>query len=385
MSRALIVTTDGNPLKFNYWCKNYDKYIRGFEVDNIYVTVFSHLSYEMRQTYIELCRERNFKLIYIETVNQGPLAYQLDLAVKEVKEDYLCLLEDDIWILKKGVLNSKFKLLESNQYKLIASPRFSPNAFKDLPPVETIWERQLEDPDKDVLSPYWLWSSWMFLKTSVLKDCIEKFMKEASEFNFMDGGTELHPNSSILNSNYKKYHCFIPAWKFYYGSYKKGVKLPTIHKDWVFQKDFADEVFLIGSIILLKEIGGIQNGLYENQIQLMNNNESLFSVKKWECDWVHATGSSGICGMFGFVRNENNVPIYPSFSYHATGPDIKHECYDYTLFRFVMNYAFVLAYDRDNLIEFKNDYKKYLDIHVGVKHDINVVNDMVETLMLNTI
>jgi hypothetical protein len=209
----------------------------------------------------------------------------------------------------------------------------------------------------------------------------------------MDGGSELHPNSSILNTNYKKYQCFIPSWKFYHGSYKKGVKIPTIHKDWVFQKDFADEVFLIGSLILLKEIGGVKNGLYENQIQLMNHNSHLFDsekkeLKKWNYEWVHASGSSGSCGMFGFIRNENNVPIYPTFSYHATAPEWgnRYESDDYNLFRFVMNYAFVLSYDKnDDLIEFKSDYKRYLDFHVGVKHDVEMVNHMVNTLMYNTI
>mgnify|MGYP006266291573 CR=1 FL=1 len=399
MSRALIVTTDGNPLKFNFWCKNYDRFNLKNEVDKVYVTVGCHLSWEIREVFVELCKERNFKLLLREPKDgsMARLAEQISFAIEEVQEDYFCSSEDDIWMVKSGTLDERFKLLENGQYKLIGTLR-EPNRT-NLEDPELVMEKvKTAERSFDPIFEYCLWSSWVFGKTQLFKDLQVEFAREASKDNYMMHGAFLHPYENTPNKNAKKYQTFIPYWRLFWGNWWKGTKLSMIHPDWVFTDDSCqDEVFGVLSYILFKRLG-VPNIKLELQNKIMTDQRRYFDFSNrtsqdWSKNgWVHCVGSSGWDGMYGFIRNENNHPIFYQDAFYM---GMKGEVIDSHFkpqmaqsgFRYAMNFAFVKAFDKPNrLIEFKSDYEKYLHHHVNVdKADMALINYMTDTLIDNVL
>lgn len=363
MSRALIVTTDGNPAKFNFWCRNYDRFVAG-EVDTVYVTMGAHHCREMRETYRSICRERGFKLICREGVGMSAVGIQLGWALDEVVEDYFVTIEDDLWMTRRDVIGSRFRLIESGKYNMVASPREN---VVERKPLENIWDDHHNHTSVEMLRQYHLWNSWLFLKTSDYHKCLNAFLDEMENQAWMGVGHELYALSTCT-TNPKHYHNFIPPYRFWLGSYKAGVKLPLIHPDWVFEHDTCDEVFAIGSVLLLKQ-QGFNNCFFDYQFSMMTSQiDKYFDLQNFNCvdDWgccVHAGGSSGYDGIYGFVRDENHRPLLGRLSADAFNP---HKYPDQGLgggFRRSMNIAFVKAFNRPELQEFMRDYNHYLSLH----------------------
>ena len=366
MSRALIVTTDGNPLKFNFWCKNYDRFIVG-EVDKVYVTMFSHLGCELKKAFKELCEARNFQLLTSEGEGMGRQILQLSAATEAVQEDYVVYLEDDMWVTERDVIGSRFRKLESNECRAIASPRYDSDHFGDL---NAICELAKTEEANDLFRKYYLWHSWLFVHTKDIKKCIEDFVRVVSEHNFIHNNM-VSPLSKSVNPHWKRYQTFIPDYRFWGGMYDVGAKLPLIHSDWVFLQQCTDEVFLIGSFLLLKQIG-VPNFQFEEQINIISNSINYFDVKTkiekvWSRKFVHSMGSSGYDGCYGFVHNEYYQPIlYPiTYSTFLAEPESYPKWEKSCGFRLAMNLAFCAAYDKPNIQEFLGDYKKYLLYHAN--------------------
>ena len=105
--------------------------------------------------------------------------------------------------------------------------------------------------------------------------------------------------------------------------------------------------------------------------------------------WVHCVGSSGFDGMYGFIRNENNNPIfYTDAFYQGQSIDFSRTNYDSVKgFRAAMNYTFLDAFDKsDRLTEFRNDYRKYLDHHASKQEsETDLIRYMCNTLSQNVI
>jgi hypothetical protein len=400
MSRALIVTTDGNPFKFNFWCKNYDRFNLKNEVDKVYVTVGCHLSWEIREVFVELCKERNFKLLLRERHDGGMarLAEQISFAIEEVEEDYFCSSEDDIWMVKSGTLDERFKRLESGEFKLIGTLRqdlVNDNVML-LPDPETIMDQvKTATTSFEPIFKYCFWSSWLFGKTQTFKDLQVEFAREASKDNYMMHGSFLHSFENTPNIHAKKYQSFIPYYRLFWGNWWAGTKLSMIHPDWVFTDNSCqDEVFGVLSFILFKRLGR-ENISLERQNKIMTNQQDYFDIKNktsqnWSNKrWVHCVGSSGWDGMYGFIRDENNIPIFYTDAF-CVGQDISgkfNKQIAQSGFRYAMNFAFVKSFDKPNrLLEFKSDYEKYLHHHGNIDNiDMNLTNYMTDTLIANVL
>ena len=402
MSRALIVTTDGNPLKFNFWCKNYDRFNLKNEVDKVYVTVGCHLSWEIREVFVELCHERNFKLLLREPTNgsMARLAEQISFAIEEIQEDYFCSAEDDIWMVKSGTLDERFKKLERGECKLIGTLRQDVPGGNDimlLPDPETIMDQvKTADSSFAPLFRYCFWSSWIFGETKLFKQLQVEFVREASQHNYMMHGSFLHAFDKVPNSNAKKYQSFIPYWRLFWGNWWAGTKLSMIHPDWVFTDDSCqDEVFGVLSFILFKRLGR-ENIKLERQNKVTTDQELYFDMtdrthQDWSNrGWVHCVGSSGYDGMYGFIRNENHHPIFYFDAFTMGNPAdglFKEQNTKHGGFRDSTNYSFLQSFDKPNrLVEFRTDYKKCLDYHCAKQNaDMDAVKYMSEVLISNVI
>ena len=403
MSRALIVTTDGNPFKFNFWCKNYDRFNLKNEVDKVYVTVGCHLSWEIREVFVELCKERNFKLLLRERHDGGMarLAEQISFAIEEVEEDYICSSEDDIWMVKSGTLDERFKRLESGECKLIGTLRqdlVNNNAML-LPDPETIMDQvKTATTSFEPIFKYCFWSSWLFGKTQTFKDLQVEFAREASKDNYMMHGAFLHPFENTPNKYAKKYQSFIPYYRLFWGNWWSGTKLSMIHPDWVFTDNSAqDEVFGVLSFILFKRLGR-ESVRLEQQNKIMTDQQDYFDIKNktsqnWSNkQWVHCVGSSGWDGMYGFIRDENNIPIFYTDAFDVGQNIIKKFGEENKQviqggFRYAMNYAFIEKFETNNkLIEFKSDYLKYLNYCADKDNaDMILIKHMTDTLISNAV
>lgn len=401
MSRALIVTTDGNPLKFNFWCKNYDRFNLKNEVDKVYVTVGCHLSWEIRELYVELCNERNFKLLLREPANgsMARLAEQISFAIEEIQEDYFCSAEDDIWMVKSGTLDERFKQLESGQCKLIGTLRqdLPGDDVMLLPEPNTIMDQvKTAEHSFDPIFKYCFWSSWLFGETKLFKQLQVEFVRDASQHNYMMHGSFLHPFDKCPNVHSKKYQTFIPYWRLFWGNWWAGTKLSMIHPDWIFTDDSCqDEVFGVLSFILFKRLGR-ENIKLERQNKITPDQQLYFDMEhktpqNWSNKgWVHCVGSSGYDGMYGFIRDKNHTPIF-YFDAFTQGNGANNLFREQPItqggFRDSTNYAFLEAFDkRHMLVEFRNDYKNNLDYHLnrgGGDHQ-NVFY-MRDVLMKNTV
>lgn len=391
MSRALIVTTDGNPLKFNFWCKNYDKFNLKNEVDKVYVPVSTHLSHELKSEFVRLCNERNFKFILDENFKLNDHGKLLNLALNEVNEDYVCFLEDDIWILKSNVLNEKFKLLETNQLKMICSPRDSCSTFAErCKDIHSFYEKYTnQGSSKHVhVSNYWLWPCWLFVNTNFIKKCQQEYIDDISQHNCMDGNYTINPISNF--PRLKKYNAILQNWAFFTSTYQVGSKIPSIHPDYVFDHTHSDEILQIASFLLIRNVGP-ENCKFEEQIHLTNGGGKFdFESKKilnWDINWIHANQSSGAKGMYGYIRNQNNVPIYPHTFLESLSPNEPNYSgnENVSIFSYGMNLAFLRSHDKNTLSEFKSDYEKYILFHVQKQNSFDDVNYISNVMLSNVI
>lgn len=391
MSRALIVTTDGNPLKFNFWCKNYDKFNLKNEVDKVYVPVSTYLSHELKKEFLQLCNERNFKLILNENSALDAHGRLLNLALKEVVEDYVCFLEDDIWILKSNILDEKFKLLENNQAKIICSPRDSCVLFEErAKEINNFYNNYVNQYDSKRIhvSNYWLWPCWFFINTNFIKECQRQYIDDISQYNCMDGNYTINPLTNF--PRLKKYNAIIQDWAFFTSTYQVGSKIKSIHPDYIFDHSHSDEILQIASFLLIRK-AGYENCRFEEQKHMTNGVGKFdFESKKilnWELNWVHANASSGVKGMYGYIRNENNIPIYPHTFVESLSPNESgySNNQDVSIFCYGMNLAFLRSHDRNTLSEFKSDYERYISYHTQKQNSVDDVNYISNVITNNVI
>ena len=93
--------------------------------------------------------------------------------------------------------------------------------------------------------------------------------------------------------------------------------------------------------------------------------------------------------MYGFIRNENNHPIfYTDAFYQGQVINMGNVKFDNVRgFRCAMNYTFLDAFDKsDRLVDFRNDYRKCLDYHSTKQNsDMDLVRYMSKVLTENVI
>ena len=118
MSRALLMVTQGDMFLVDVCLSKIAKWID--EVDRVYVHVNTDLPWDfIRLAMVETKHPKLQWMFTPERLVHGPAISTL---MDFVKEDEVCIIEDDCLIFKSGVLTENFDKL-SHGKKLVGSPR----------------------------------------------------------------------------------------------------------------------------------------------------------------------------------------------------------------------------------------------------------------------
>lgn len=137
MSRAVLVGTNAYPFLIVYWLELAKKYWID-EVDAIYVAV-SQPAHQTPWQWTRKYIEAQPKVKLIHTDMNWPAS--MNHASRLIQEDVVCLMHDDQFVLKKGVMDEYFKQVEENGGVLTEMhPIFSPKEM-----VEELMVRKWPD------------------------------------------------------------------------------------------------------------------------------------------------------------------------------------------------------------------------------------------------
>lgn len=124
MSRAAFLPSPGDPYVLMN-CLKYFLDVWSDEVDTLYIQINSDIEKNVIDKLLEKLNHPKIKVIFRDAVlGHGT---SLKIMLDACDEDYIMLIEDDSIIFKKGTVDSFFKLLESDRYDVIGSPRMSCN------------------------------------------------------------------------------------------------------------------------------------------------------------------------------------------------------------------------------------------------------------------
>lgn len=382
MSRALVVASDGNPIKLNFWARNFFRYAQN-EVDKVYITLgtCNPVSPQVYNSLKGICDQYKFKLVFPQFMN---LAQQYDFAVHLVNEDYVGLTEDDVWLINSGVYNDRFNKIESKQYNMVASCYYDPKNItkENFDKFGQLLETQTP---ADILRPHYLWSGWLFMKSDEFRNCIHNYLETLSHYAICDGESA-HPKDDVKYPH-KLYQNIIPSIKFWSGVHHAGIKMPTIHPDWVFTKDTDDEILFIASIALIRHANF--NVFYEQNrtlhpsiINYYFDVENFTHKPKWDgwTDWIHCGGLGGHKGIFDEIKNTDGYPLIhaPMRRYNQ----IQEKSMGLT--RHAGNLAIIKSWNRPELQDLVHDYSLGMDrIIPQQEHAIThyVANQLTEYLV----
>jgi len=378
MSRALVVVTDGNPAKLNFLARNYAKYVAG-EVDKVYITVGTGYSFspQVVESLQAICADYNFKFVFPP---YRDIAQQLDAALYFVEEDYVGFVEDDLWILNKGVIHDRFSKLENQQVNLVATTSgcgYRPEFFTKFY-FDSFGELLKTQTPHEITNKCHLWSSWLFIKTSELRKCIKNYLNCLSENCVVTPTLVTYPNNSVTEffklPPFKQYQNAIYTTKFWTGKTSAGCKLPILHSDWIFTHNCEDEIMQLASPLLIKHC---KFKLHLEFLRIIDteNIHTYFDTKNltanatWadHTDWIHGGCLGGNNGIFGAVRDK----VTNQALLHHPLHDVPYAINDLPIsdpVRYGINLAFANAWNRNDLVDFIDDYKQALyhntlDIH----------------------
>ena len=118
MSRAVIMATNGDPFLLEFWMK-YFKEVWSDEIDKLYV----HLNGVVEESVVEYLKKVfDHPKVYLKwSVEPGQPGDYINEILDEVEEDYVLLIEDDVVIFKKGVIDEHFKVVENGEADVVGT------------------------------------------------------------------------------------------------------------------------------------------------------------------------------------------------------------------------------------------------------------------------
>lgn len=120
MSRAILLPTVGDPFLISAWLSLYQKYFKS-EVDKVYILVASDIDDAILNYSYDLCASYGCTVFKEKrSINHGDAIRYL---LERCTEDYICLLEDDLFVLKSGALTNEFLKVEGGQCDIVGSTR----------------------------------------------------------------------------------------------------------------------------------------------------------------------------------------------------------------------------------------------------------------------
>lgn len=123
-SRAAILPYPGDPFLLKYWLENfYDKWAD--EIDKLYIVCNTPVEKKVVEYIDFLCNSDPDKIDYTFIDHHIQHGDAINMALERVKETYVMLIEDDCYVIKSGVINQCFMLLESGYYDIVGSRRGS--------------------------------------------------------------------------------------------------------------------------------------------------------------------------------------------------------------------------------------------------------------------
>lgn len=168
MSRAVILPFPGDPYLIRYWL-HFFRDVWYNEVDKVYILHNSTIEPEMEEYIKNECKDEKITYIYLN--HQIEHGHAINMALDEVKEDYVCLIEDDAFVFKSGIINACFSQLENGGYDIIGSKRGS-CAFEILEQAKLKWGIDYKGEGDQGCN---FWPCYFFTKTSILLQTTRRF------------------------------------------------------------------------------------------------------------------------------------------------------------------------------------------------------------------
>lgn len=263
--RAVILPTPADPFLLNYWINNYKKYWRD-EVTHLYCVVNTP-SKKYRDIVVELFDKKlegGYSLILKDTQIEHGEAIRL--ALEEVSEKYVMLIEDDAYVFRQGAVASCFERLESGEVDILGSRRGS--CSEEI--TKAAYEKWgLKDSDTEDSGANF-WPCYFFTKTEILRSTSRRFGARA-----WSRGDTISPL------------CYV-------------VEAPVVNGD-----TFVEASLELRTLVPEQRIAYIpQFHLHPDDEKHAYYSRGVFNGKSY---WCHVGSlSSGVCGV---IRDAYNVPL----------------------------------------------------------------------------
>lgn len=331
MSRAVLLPTPGDPYLVKNCISLYQKIYKD-EISNLYVWIQNNGPDEIGTYCKSIIEDAGGKAFWNKAY---PMQHgdTIKTLLELCNEDYICLLEDDGWVLEKGILDSCFSLIESGQYDVLGSTRgaSSPNLIDAITRKFNL--NTSVSPEHLLSACPNLWPCFVFSRKDTLL---------ATDRNF---NSMFWPSGSYIKELEFTTTTDIVADTFVWASIQlraMGCKFGYVHqyhagpvdkRFYQAQQASYDDMFVMdgGSGQLTKEeykTTAIQNLLAQQYPY------NLFNIKP--LPWIHFGSLSS--SMTGLFRDENNLSlglnadmgIYPVFD-SGTIPEIARRLAIYQL------------------------------------------------------
>lgn len=282
--RTAIVMSDGNPFNLNTWYYFLHNWVD--EVDCVIVSISTTMDDECKKAIEYICNQHSkIKLIFQDRDRLTTPAELLYYGCEEVKSGNVVFLEDDIYIFEKGVVDEKFKLLESGKYEIIGTDK--PFA-SEYPYLKSYTENEL-----NLVGGFQ--PSWLFFNIELYKKAKELFI-ELCAYN----GEKIQTRSKVIETALFGDSCYAKNTKFtFFENYIFDNKSDIYDK-------YCDEVTTIFGCIIRKLV----------------KKEKILSTDEWHLHrqvydasviynkWIHINEVAGIYGIYGSIRDQNGKPLF---------------------------------------------------------------------------
>lgn len=169
MSRAVLMPTPGDPFLLKYWLENYSKYWKN-EVDKVYIHLNTPIEREVVLYEQELMDMYGVNYIYKDhQIEHGDAINEL---LEICTEDYICLIEDDAFVFRSGVIDECFKKVENGEVGGVGSKRGS-CSFEILEVAREKWGLNYEGLGDQGCN---FWPCFFFIKADTLRSTDRNFV-----------------------------------------------------------------------------------------------------------------------------------------------------------------------------------------------------------------
>jgi len=261
MSRAVVVSTSGDPFLLYFWYLSYKKFWRE-EVDRVYITGSTPAKGEILDSLKFIC-SLDSKIIFLHNqvketkiLTIPGLLAELENAYLQAPEDYMGLLEDDLCVFRSKVIDQQFRFLESNQFELVACQR-------SVGVIELQTHLATKGYPIDGI-----WPSWVFCRTNLLRQISIEWAPVLKSL----------PGGNVLGAT----------------TYPKGTVFAPF--DYTLKETFGEEAFGIAGALLGKRVSRVLK-------VDMNSHRMQREHRIAALDWIHFGGLAGDNGIYSVLRN----------------------------------------------------------------------------------